>query len=357
MKPYSPLLLIVLVTAILHAVTPPSFADEHARLDQQGTALRAAAIAFCTELHREPISGLPSSAQLQRLSPLITPELKALFEHARDLQQQMMRKHPDDKPMWIEGDLFSSMFEGATGWEIEKVIAPPTIDPVVKLKQRYVESGQKPITWTDMLVFKKQSDRWLLDDIRMGGNWDFKTCSSLRASLPGGGREGENHESLNELWKVSFIRDGDKTMRVTVQSTDKDSKPVVLYGNSAKEISQTRAWVVWSSECDRIALRIGDSAHFSHTLVFACKDGSWQPLVMPEIHAIERKTMRGNKFTERETFIDADHWQGANTLVVKYFTDWGNGSDGDGYSEFVTVRFDLKGGGTIVDIKDTPGND
>lgn len=334
-----------------------SLENDRLKLDHQASAVRAAATTFCTEVHREPIAGLPSTEQLRRLSPLITPELKSIFERADAIQKQLMRKHPDDKPMWIEGDLFSSMFEGATSWEIEKVIVAPTIDPLVKLKQHHVEPNQKPVTWSDTLIFKQHGERWLLDDIRMGGNWEFKSGHSLRSMLPGGGREGEDHESLDEQWKLTFTRDGGKTTRVTVQSTTHESKPAVLFGKNSKEVSLTPVWVVWNPECDKLALRIGDDAHFSHTQVFELKDGAWLPLTIPEIHATERKTMRENKFAEHETFIDADHWQDSNTLVVRYFTDWSDGSDGDGYSELVTVRFDARGNGTVVDAKDMPDND
>jgi len=198
----TPTLALLFVAAGANAQSPSP--HENTVLTTERNAIRSAAQTFCTELRREPIQGLPTDAQLQRLSPLITPELTAIFKRARILQQEQMTRHPDEKPYWIEGDLFSSLVEGVTSWKLGEVFSAPTVDATVKVIQTYSEPNPDPVTWTDTLVFKRRGGAWLLDDIRMGGDWAFRSGSSLRSQLPGGAQEHEDHSSLNERWQVKF---------------------------------------------------------------------------------------------------------------------------------------------------------
>jgi len=78
-------------------------------------------------------------------------------------------------------------------------------------------------------------------------------------------------------------------------------------------------WVVWGPDGDKLALRLGDSPRFTRTLIFRLVDGAWKPVAMPEFHPREKVTLQGHGFEERDRLVDAEHWQDAGTLVVKYF--------------------------------------
>jgi hypothetical protein len=266
----------------------------------------------------------------------------------------MSRRHPDDKPYWIEGDLFSSSFEGVTSWELGEVFSAPTVDATVRVKRTYELPNEKPVSWTDTLVFKKRGQHWLLDDIHMGGEWDFKSGSSLRSILPGGGKDYQDHPSLDERWFVRFSRDGDEVTRVTIEPIDKSSGPITLYGHKTDESCPMPTWVVWGPNGDMIALRLGDGPRFTRTLIFRLVGSTWKPVAMPEFYPKEKKTMASNGFEERDCLIDAEHWQDASTLVLKYFSSFDKGDEGDGYHKFVSVRIDSEGKARVIAAVDVP---
>lgn len=355
MKPIARLRLIALTLALESASAQPPATDEKPSLAQQQAAIRAAAIAFSTELRREPTYGLPTDAQLQRLSAHLTPELHDLIKIARSIQQEQIRKHPDEKPYWIEDDLFSSLSEGVTSWELGDVFNAPTGDATVEVKQTYTEPNQKPLTWTDTLVFKQRGQRWLLDDVRMGGDWLSEHDYSLRRSLPGGHKELQDHDSLNERWRIAFTREDERVTRVTIQPKDRSSKPMTLFGGGEFDACIMPTWIVWSPNDDKFALRLGDGHRYTRTLIFRLVGKAWKSVPMPEFYPKEKKAMLSHGFRERYCLIDAEHWQDADTLVVRYFGSFENGDDGDGYSKFISVRIDAKGNSEVIGAVDVPG--
>ncbi len=347
MKPLAPLLVLTLAYA---AFTAGRSSDD--RL----APLNDAAKHFCTLIRAEPIHGLPSEDQLKKLSSLITPGLHAAMVKARAEQQEQIKKHPDEKPNWIEGDLFGSLFEGVTQWELGSAFAAPGVDGTVKVNLTYTEGTQPPVKWTDTLVFKQREEKWLLDDIRMGGEWAFKSGDSLRGRLPGGWQARDDHDSPDEKWHVAFKKEGDAVSWISIQKTDKSSKPQLLFGNEPNMSCPFPTWVVWSPEGDLLAIRLGDSSRFTRSLIFRLAGGEWQKVAMPDFYPEEKKTMIGNGFRERESLIDAEHWHDANTLVVKYFSSWTNGDDGDGYSKFISVQIGADGKAQVTEAVDTPGD-
>lgn len=332
-----------------------SLADEEKALARQRDELRVAATALCTEVRRERISGLPSPEQMKRLERMLTPQLASVIEIARTRQQEQIRQHPDEKPQWVEGDFFSSLFEGVKKWEIGDVFTAPSTQATVKVRNSYDEPGLDKVEWTDTWVFKRLEDRWLLDDIRMGGDWEFRSGESLRHALPGGGKEEGDHVSPDEKWHVTFTRDGDQVTRITLQSQDKQNKPVVLFGDKEDEPCSMPCWLVWSPSCDRLALRLGDGPRFTRTRVFRLNQGRWQPLALPDFFAKEKKTLASHGFDERDGLVDAEYWRDAETLVLKYFGSFTKGDEGDGFHKLISVRFDDSGKAKAIEAVDAPG--
>lgn len=334
-----------------------SFASgDEATFEQRLAPLKDAARVFCSTIRSEVIHGLPSEARLQQLAPLITPGLNAAMLKAREEQQAQIKKYPDEKPNWIEGDLFSSLFEGVTSWELGSAFFAAGVDGTVKVSSTYIEDRQPPVKWTDTLVFKQREGKWLLDDIRMGGDWAFKSGDSLRSRLPGGWKAGVDHDSPDEKWHVTFQREGEAVTRISIQAADKSGKTHLLFGRDPGQSCPFPTWVVWSPNGDLLAVRLGDSPRFTRSLIFRLAGDEWQPVVMPEFYPEERKTMAGNGFHERDSLVDADHWHDSNTLVVQYFTSWTKGDEGDGYSKFISVRVGADGKTKVIDAVDTPGD-
>lgn len=132
-------------------------------------------------------SGLPDADQHAQIRQSLSPALNAALDEARNWQQQeierMAHEAPDEKPPMIEGDYFSSLFEGAQS----ATVASASTDgarSVVTLTRRYQEDGSDAIQWTDRAVMIEVDGRWLLDDIEYGADWAFKAGNqSLRKTL------------------------------------------------------------------------------------------------------------------------------------------------------------------------------
>jgi hypothetical protein len=121
------------------------------------------------------VRGLPDSRQLTSLSPFLSSELVHLFKEAGREQAKYIREHPGEKPPWVEGDLFSSSFEGATSFRI----GPAKVDGgrarvSIHLASRGVRGDAD---WTDTLVLTRTKQGWRVWNILYNGG------ESLRSSL------------------------------------------------------------------------------------------------------------------------------------------------------------------------------
>jgi hypothetical protein len=318
--------------------------------------LLAAATTFCSELHQERISGLPSPEQWKRLAPLVTPELYSIFGQALHYQQEQIRKHPDEKPYWVEGDLFGSFYEGVTSWEIGEPSASPGVDATVRVNNTYLATGQAPITWADTLVFKQRDGRWLLDDIRMGSDWDFESGESLRSGLPGGIREEEDHDSPDGRWHIVFTREADEVTRITIAPTDASAPPVILFGEN-DETCRFPTFLVWSPTGDMFAISLGDGVRFRRSVVYRHMDARWQQVDGLKSFPEKKHAWIADGLHERNHTVEARYWQDASTLVLHYFGIYvkQDGSDeSEGYDELLSVRIAAEGKASVVDSVMTP---
>ena len=127
-------------------------------------------------------NGLPSIEQCRQMAPLLSRGLQDAIGRARREQDKYRTEHPGDKPPWVEGDLFSSLFEGATAYEIGPVdLKEDHADVAVTL--HFEDAGNRSVSWTDRLVLVRENEHWVVEDLEYGGNWDFANHGSLRQSL------------------------------------------------------------------------------------------------------------------------------------------------------------------------------
>jgi hypothetical protein len=143
---------------------------------------REAATEFYTLVVREAPAGLPDEAEMRLFRPRLSRSLLPLFARARKEQASAMREHPDEKPPYVDGSIFSCLFEGPKRFKVGR--------PKISGRFAYVpvEQGAEPDagpTWTDTLVLVKERGRWLVWDVRMGCTWDFRMGPTLRAMLGG----------------------------------------------------------------------------------------------------------------------------------------------------------------------------
>jgi hypothetical protein len=154
---------------------------------------------FYVAYQQQHFSGLPDAKQLAALSGHFSSGLKALMRKAQSEQSRCNKAHPDEKGPWIEGDMFSSNFEGFTSvLVVEPVLAAAAGGQqpqqhslkLFRVAFEYVENGQK-VTWKDDVVMRQEAGRWVIDDIlyKSGQNFSNGFGSGLRQSLTGRGCE------------------------------------------------------------------------------------------------------------------------------------------------------------------------
>ena len=165
----------VLCAAVLFAAAGAADAKDAA------DAAAARFLAAYQKLRAAGLTGLPERGLLRQLAPHLTPGLLQDIEAARREQRRCSRKFPDDKPPWIEGDLFSSNFEGFSSYRVEDGARGGGNVPVA---YEYV-SGTDRVEWRDVLTLKRVGGRWRLDNVTYRAPFQFTSGfdPDLRASL------------------------------------------------------------------------------------------------------------------------------------------------------------------------------
>ncbi len=154
---------------------------------QRPPDVRPAAVVegFISEYRELGFRGLPDGAQLARLSPFLSPRLEGLLRDARAGQQSYREKYPTDKPPLIDGDLFSSLFEGANRAEVSETLEQGDSAAVlVRYEYRDPRDGKLIEDWPDRFLLVREADGgWRIDDIEYLGGWDFAMKGRLSGAL------------------------------------------------------------------------------------------------------------------------------------------------------------------------------
>jgi hypothetical protein len=163
-----------LAVLVLAAIVVPAQA--------QDAGLHAAAEGFYGVYKTfHPSDGIPDAKDRAKYAPYLSPKLDTLLQQAGDAQAAFLAKHKDSPPM-VEGDLFSSLFEGATAASIGACTGDAQKGQCAA-DLRYEEPGQKPTIWTDTVYLVNTPQGWRVDDIGYGGNWAFGNKGRLSETL------------------------------------------------------------------------------------------------------------------------------------------------------------------------------
>lgn len=130
-------------------------------------------------------SGLPTAAERATFEPLLTTAFLDALAAASAAEDCMKARHGGTEPPMVQGDLFSSLFEKATGVVgIEAVASEPrqaSLD--VHFEWREPEGRSPPVDWRDRFVLENVAGEWRIDDVIHGGQWQFTNPGSVRALL------------------------------------------------------------------------------------------------------------------------------------------------------------------------------
>ncbi|MGH8082573.1 MAG: hypothetical protein ACREP7_18500, partial [Lysobacter sp.] len=83
---------------------------------------------------------------------------------------------------YIEGDMFTSLFEGATEFKLGKrSVAGPDRESFEIDFARTDAGGSS--RWKDRALMLREDGQWKLDDVEYGGDWGFAAHGRLSDSL------------------------------------------------------------------------------------------------------------------------------------------------------------------------------
>ena len=141
--------------------------------------------AFLEDYRRLVSTGLPDLEQQQALAPHWSARLRGLMRDAHRGQAAYIAKYPTDKPPLVEGDLFSSLFEGPTAFRIDaSSVRGGTA--TVRVAYTYTDARDGDVSrWTDRFILTKDDagPGWVIDDLAYDGGWDFAPKGRLGATL------------------------------------------------------------------------------------------------------------------------------------------------------------------------------
>jgi hypothetical protein len=128
-----------------------------------------------------PSDGVPSPADRAKYAPFLSSALEKLLTDADAAETRFARANKDSPPL-VEGDLFTSMFEGATSIEVGACSGDAGSGHCT-VKLEYAQTGSKPTDWSDTVYLVNTEGGWRVDDVAYGGSWAFGNKGRLSETL------------------------------------------------------------------------------------------------------------------------------------------------------------------------------
>lgn len=128
-----------------------------------------------------PSDGIPDATGRTRLAPFLSPALNKRLSEGAAAEARFAVKVKGAPPL-IEGDLFTSLFEGATSWKLGACSASGAAARC-PVEFAHADARQKPVVWTDTLVLVNTPQGWRVDDVVYGANFQFGNTGKLSDTL------------------------------------------------------------------------------------------------------------------------------------------------------------------------------
>ncbi len=130
--------------------------------------------------------GIPDATVRLRLQSVLSPRLNKQLAAAAAAQARLTAKVKNAVPPVLEGDIFSSLFEGPTAWQVGSCQQKDKIARCsVALTYARVppDPKAKPAHWTDTLVLVATPQGWKLDDVIYDASFAFGNTGRLSEML------------------------------------------------------------------------------------------------------------------------------------------------------------------------------
>lgn len=129
------------------------------------------------------VRGIPDAKTRAVFAPLISGALDKALADADAAEQLHLKLTKNEEPPLVEGDPFSSLFEGATSYKLGKCEEKgETATCAVDLTYAGARD-EKPTDWTDKAILVKEGGGWVVDDLDFGATWDFGNKGRMRDLL------------------------------------------------------------------------------------------------------------------------------------------------------------------------------
>jgi hypothetical protein len=122
--------------------------------------------------------GLPTAAQQKTLSPYLSHRLLGLMDAARAYSKKVAKAHPDEKPPFVDGCLFASLFEGPKSFKVGTTVAEGQGS---KVKVHF--TADQDVVWDDEVIVIKEDGRYVIDDVLLSGIGQFNPPGRLSTNL------------------------------------------------------------------------------------------------------------------------------------------------------------------------------
>lgn len=140
-----------------------------------------AAVQLYAMLDALGVQTVPDSLSLTALRPFLSDSLADALAHADQARRTAARERPDEKPVFADGDPFSSLFEGRTSARPDTTITQGDTALVV---MTFTNTTQRPaVNWRDTVVVTRERGRYVVADIRYGTTWEFGFTGRLLTIL------------------------------------------------------------------------------------------------------------------------------------------------------------------------------
>jgi hypothetical protein len=132
-----------------------------------------------------PSDGIPDAKARAKLEPFISSALDRLLIDGEAAEAHFAQVTKNMSPPLIEGDLFTSNFEGATAWHVGSCEAQAqTAHCSISFGYRSnAKEDAKPVNWTDTVWLVRTANGWRVDDIGYGATWAFGNKGRLKHVL------------------------------------------------------------------------------------------------------------------------------------------------------------------------------
>ncbi|HWH77872.1 MAG TPA: DUF3828 domain-containing protein [Candidatus Binatus sp.] len=126
--------------------------------------------------------GVPNEQVQAKLNPYLSSSLRQQLKHALMAEQRYAIKNRNEVPPLVESDLFSSLFEGASGFKIASCELQEKAGACL-VDFTYGGADKKTMRWHDRVYLIREPRGWMIDDVEYLGDWQFMHKGRLTTLL------------------------------------------------------------------------------------------------------------------------------------------------------------------------------